>query len=516
MLFQNVALFLDSSPIHRRLSRSTAAWRALVVAAAWVVLAARPCAASPALTFTGAFPGPRPFISLVTYQVSDAARLDYIQFTIEPKPGSRTRPIKARYSSAYLSKRGYLKAQTGALILPVFGLYAGFTNSVQLVFGFVDGKTEPESISIPTAKYGGGIYSHPHAVQPRLADTTLSYDFILLKSYADTDSPKVIDTDGELRWVGTAYSANPEAIVLDNAVFVDSVTNTGVDRIEWDGAVSNVGEYAALGVTALHHNFDFGKRGILLDVDTADYTESAVMEIDVAGHALQSWNMASIITAAMVAGGDDPALFVSPPGVLGDWCHVNSAAYRASDDSLVISSRENFVIALDYSTGAIKWILGDPTKQWHQFPSLRKYALTTPPGTQSHYPIGQHALSFVADHLLLFDDGFGSLSHVPAGKSRTYSAPRKYVIDQAAGTATETWHYLASPAIFSPVASSVYEDQPGNYLIDYATGGPFLFAEIMGLDATGAKAFDYKFAELELVETAWNAVPLHLENLILN
>jgi hypothetical protein len=38
----------------------------------------------------------------------------------------------------------------------------------------------------------------------------------------------------------------------------------------------------------------------------------------------------------------------------------------------------------------------------------------------------------------------------------------------------------------------------------------------MGLDATGAKAFDYKFAELELVETAWNAVPLHLENLILN
>jgi hypothetical protein len=108
------------------------------------------------------------------------------------------------------------------------------------------------------------------------------------------------------------------------------------------------------------------------------------------------------------------------------------------------------------------------------------------------------------------------LSHVPAGKSRTYSAPRKYVIDQAAGTATETWHYLASPAIFSPVASSVYEDQPGNYLIDYATGGPFLFAEIMGLDATGAKAFDYKFAELELVETAWNAVPLHLENLILN
>ena len=35
---------------------------------------------------------------------------------------------------------------------------------------------------------------------------------------------------------------------------------------------------------------------------------------------------------------------------------------------LIISSRENFVICLDYETGAIRWILGDETKKWFTFP----------------------------------------------------------------------------------------------------------------------------------------------------
>jgi hypothetical protein len=35
------------------------------------------------------------------------------------------------------------------------------------------------------------------------------------------------------------------------------------------------------------------------------------------------------------------------------------------------SSRENFVIAIDYDSGNIKWILGDPTKHWYEFQSLR-------------------------------------------------------------------------------------------------------------------------------------------------
>ena len=81
------------------------------------------------------------------------------------------------------------------------------------------------------------------------------------------------------------------------------------------------------------------------------------------------------------------------PGV--DWFHTNAAVYDASTRSLIVSSRENFIMSVDYDTGAIRWVLGDPTKYWNAFPSLRAKALTlTGSGL---YPIGQHALSFTSD-----------------------------------------------------------------------------------------------------------------------
>ena len=129
------------------------------------------------------------------------------------------------------------------------------------------------------------------------------------------------------------------------------------------------------------------------------------------------------------------------------------------------------------------------------------------------YPVGQHALSIYQDRLLLFDNGYYSADHNPKGINRTYSAPRKYLIDQAAGLATETWHHLARETIDSPICSSVYEDQPNNYLIDYATAGPNLYAEITGLSPGGARVFDYRFQELDTLATAWNATIMHLEDL---
>src|SRR6185437_2014219 len=89
---------------------------------------------------------------------------------------------------------------------------------------------------------------------------------------------------------------------------------------------------------------------------------------------------------------------------------------------------EDFVIAIDYSTGAIKWILGDTTKKWHEFPSLAQFALTTPDGSLP--PIGQHAVSIAFDQdLLLLDDGYFSTFQMPPGINRTYSSARKYQLD---------------------------------------------------------------------------------------
>ena len=113
--------------------------------------------------------------------------------------------------------------------------------------------------------------------------------------------------------------------------------------------------------------------------------------------------MADILTTYMQNNGDDPSAFVRP-GI--DWFHVNASTYDPSDNSVIVSSRENFLIKVDYSTHDIVWIFGDPTKYWYTFPSLRAKALTLDAG--GDYPIGQHGVSITSDgYVMVFNDGMG-------------------------------------------------------------------------------------------------------------
>ena len=166
------------------------------------------------------------------------------------------------------------------------------------------------------------------------------------------------------------------------------------------------------------------------------------------------------------------------------------------------------MICVDYETGAIKWILGDPTKQWYQFQSLRNYALTLAPNSLP--PIGEHAISITKDdQLLLFDNGLNSFHHTPPGASRTYSAPRKYQIDQVNRIATEVWNYPNGQSIYSQVCSSIYEDKPLNYLIDYAAVSPA--PVLIGLNSAGDTVFHYVY--VTGCNLGWNTIPVHLEQL---
>ena len=455
------------------------------------------------------FEGPTPFIHFVHTRVSDVAGFESAQFQIRPKTRSATRPINVRYARSYLEARGYFDSTNGELTVPVFGLYAGRRNRVIINLGF-SGRVHRNkrfAIAITTPAYDGGTYSSPTVVQPRLPGSSLSYDFILLKNYADPNTPIIIDSDAEIRWVGTAGVGAENCILFDNAFYVAS--GTSLLRTEFDGVTAVVADYSGIGVTGFHHNIDPGREGMILDVDTVDQTESVNLEVEAAGNVLRTWNLAEIISAAMIAGGDDPSQFVHPAPT--DWFHNNASAYRSSDNSLIISSRENFVIAIDYDSGIIKWILGDPTKHWYQFQSLRQFSLTLAPGTLP--PIGQHAVSMPGDQLLLFDDGAGSNFQQPPGETRTYSAPRKYQIDLGAFEATEIWHYYPDPSVYSPFCSSVYEDAPDNYLIDYTLAGPFVYTGIVGLDALGNVAFNYQYDEQAFCGTAWNAIQIHWEDL---
>ena len=468
------------------------------------------------ITITGHTAGATPFISKLTLEVSNTTVLKSIQFAIDPKPGSVTRPLSGTYSNQYLVSRGF--EHPPQIILPVYGLYAGYGNIVRLTYSFLDGSSKRAVTSVATATFNdqGCGYNTPTILQPRSNSTQLSYDYIFDRSACGTYSPVILDSDGALRWVSPLPTLNAifaASTFFDNAVY--KTQGSQLVRVELDGTVLVVADYSNIGVVHFHHNIDTGKTGLLMEPDTTSYLESTIMEVDSHdGHVLKTFSMANIISAAMIAGGDDPSQFVFPTPT--DWFHNNGAAYNRADNSLVVSSRENFVIALDYNTGAIKWILGDPTKKWYQFASLRKFAIGVAPGSLP--PIGQHAPSITFDQgLLLFDDGQMSQFQNPPGAQRDYASPRKYTVDLVRNVATEVWNYPANENIKCPFCSSVYEDQPFNYLIDYAFvngGGPPsvpTFAQFVGLDAAGERIFYYQYPT-QGCNTAYNSLPIHLED----
>jgi arylsulfate sulfotransferase len=447
----------------------------------------------------------------------DASLATAVEYTIAPKPGSLSSPVHVEYTIAALLARGYVGAD-GNLTVPVYGLYAGYDNQVSMELMRQGADPIQFEVDISTAAYDDptGIYSQPNIIVPRAAGSTLGYSFIYVKS--DIDSPVILDTDGAIRWAVPDVPASLSSAFVGDQFIIGSNTSTAVYRMGLDGQISEskvpstAQDYIDFG-----HDIDYGKVGLLAEPDamtgSVEDVESNVMEMrdDNGVTILNHWDLGAIISAYMTSQGDDAAAFVRPGK---DWFHLNSAIYDPTDDSVIVSSRENFVIKLDYSTGTIEWILGDPTKYWYTFPSLRAKALTLAAG--GLYPIGQHALSInPAGQLMLFNDGLGSANEPtgePAGQTRLYSAVSAYTIDPTTMTATNVWNYDMGQTIFSSVCSSAYQTSDGSMLVDYATAANISEAILVGLDPNQNVIFEYEYPTYEC-NTSWNSRPFPLDNL---
>ncbi len=402
--------------------------------------------------------------------------------------------------------------------MPVFALYDGYTNKVTLNFNFQDGSSRSLLASITTAEFTDptGIYQHPTIVRQRSAGSSLGFNFFVMKS--GVGSPVIVDTDGAVRWSipGSVSDALSTALQADQFVVGDASAAI-VHQLRLDGTVTQSSVSDPV-ITIFHHNIDHGNVGLLAEVNTetngVQNMLSNVIEMTDQGSVLNQWDLGAIIAHYMQSMGDDGAAFVRP-GV--DWFHSNSSTYDPSDDSVIVSSRENFVIKLDYHTGNIIWILGDPTKYWYTFASLRAKALTLT--SSGLYPIGQHAVSITTDgHLLLFNDGLGSQNQpvgAPMGETRAYSAVSAYEIDTTTMTAKNVWNFDDGQTIYSDICSSAYKAPANSLLIDYATASNGTLALLVGLDSTHNIAFEFQYPTTQC-STSWNAVSIPLESMTLD
>ena len=454
-------------------------------------------------------PGVTPFIAFIPLTGKSLSAVTSISYVIEPRPGAVSNPVSVQFSIAGLRGRGYVTADT--VTLPVFGLYAGYANQVSIQLTFTDASRQFIARVLSTAAYTdpNGIYDQPTILKKRPAGSRLGFDFIAVKSSLGT--PVIVDTDGELRWVAVGVDSSSSSILNDNGFDIGGSTDTTFYRLELDGTVTKT-TLASPEYIRFHHNIDRGRDGLLAELDTATDTESTISALTPTGGFGKEWDLARLLADYMLAQGDDPSAFVRPGT---DWFHSNDAVYDARDNSLIVSSRENFLIKLDYDSGAIIWILGDPTKYWYTFPSLRAKALTVV-GT-GLYPIGQHAVSFTNDGLLmLFNNGFPSVSQpvgAPTGSSRAYSAVSAYRIDPVARTAEEAWRFDYGQTVFTPICGSAYQAADDSLIVDYPAVDSSSHMRLVGLDDQRAVVFDLQYASPGGCTAGWNAAPIHLEQM---
>src|SRR5438067_8783070 len=135
------------------------------------------------ISINGYTPGVTPFLSRLSLTASNTTVLKSIQFTITPKPGSVTRPLSGTYANYYLVDRGFENPQTGEIVLPVYGLYAGRANTVTLTYRFQDGSSKQAHTTIRAATYDDQCgYNNATLLQPRTDSTDLSYDYIFISN----------------------------------------------------------------------------------------------------------------------------------------------------------------------------------------------------------------------------------------------------------------------------------------------------------------------------------------------
>ena len=439
-------------------------------------------------------------------------------FSVASMPNSVSLPVTVTWSAAALSARGYMKSNF--INLPVFGLYAGYQNQVSFSLTFDDGSVQQLPYQIVTQTYTDptGVYLNPTILTARASGSTLGFNFFILKSLIT--SPVIIDTDGQVRWVVPA-TGTASAYYANGQFLTGSQTAPAVTILQFDGTQAMApADLPQPLLGSFTHNIDPGPNGELAEFSGADDLGGSFDDIVAEINPLstepptQTFDMADILTSYMQANGDDASAFVRP-GV--DWFHLNASTYDPSDNTVIVSSRENFLIKVNYSTHAIVWILGDPTKYWYTFPSLRAKALTLNAG--GDYPIGQHAVSITADgYVMVQNDGLGSSNEpigTSAGITRTYSEVSVYSINTTAMTAQNVWNFNDGQTVYSAICGSSYES--GNsYLVDFATADGLQDARLIGLDNNRNVVFDFQYASPGPCAAAWNATPIPLENLQIN
>lgn len=394
-------------------------------------------------------------------------------------------------------------------ILPVYGLYADYENTVEIVLA----NGERSTVNIQTEPLMAGV---PLATK---METTKDYlgDNLIFLTAAMRSMPVAFDYRGDLRWYASVNFAfdlkrmpNGHILVGTERLVKMPYFTTGIYEMAFSGKVFK--EYQSP-IGGYHHDQFVMEDGNILML-TFDMYAGTVEDVCVlldkdTGEVLRKWDYKDVLPQYPTAGSGSQDAH--------DWFHNNAVWYDKRTNTITLSGRhQDAVINLDYELDEngrckLNWILGDP-EMWPE--NMQRYFFK-PVGDlrKFDWQYEQHACVVLPDgDIMLFDNGHyrskNPEKRIP--NHDNFSRGVRYRIDTEKMEIEQIWQYgkERGAAFFSPYICNVEYYSEGHYMvhsggIGYEDGKPCDgFAVMDAMDPVKSREHTYTFNSIttELVD----------------
>lgn len=335
-------------------------------------------------------------------------------------------------------------------IVPVYGLYAGVENKVELAVSDKDNNITKKLISIKTDE-----------LQPLLSNINLqtAYDMSKVKniatglnfSHSSLDSMGIkyaFDLNGNIRWYfsdtgifgGTDYNDGKNVYRSIGSYYYGDVL---ILQESYLGRIEKL-FYLPSGV---HHDVHFTDEHTLL---VTSHHEESLEDLGLEINTDNGEIVNQIDYRKLLPRGRRIGIFHLEDE---DWAHINAIVDYQGD--YISSSNFQSAVFRHTKSGQIKWILSDPA----EYATFWKQHILRPIGNNFEYPYNQHAVEVLPDYdnnpdtvdILLFDNGTSRNAmnsdlqrSIKLGKMiepALYSRLVHYRINEKEMTVEQIWQY---------------------------------------------------------------------------
>ena len=343
--------------------------------------------------------------------------------------------------------------------IPVYGLYADTLNEVVIKIG-----DEEKTLNIQTDPLPEDFIL-PMKVKAEKEKLTNDLYFFTPSSVGYTCA---YDVNGDVRWYLSSYALwkvdrleNGHLMLSTERPVNSPYYMTGMYEMDLLGKVYN--EYSLSG--GYHHDYFEMENGNFLiasdEFNNADGTvEDIVVEMDrETGKIVKTFDLKDVLNM------EDGK---SASWINYDWFHNNSVWYDKATNSITLSGRhKDAVINIDYETGKLNWIIGDPTN-WNE--EYQKYFFKPVGDGEFEWQWSQHAAMITPEGYVFILDNGNNKSKIESEYVKaedSYTRGVMYKIDTKKMTIEQVWEYGKERGsdYYSPYISDVDYLAKNHYIV---------------------------------------------------